>query len=101
MMRRRAMAKSNLKSAAKPAAVEGAEFVTPKHAQLHRLDEHGLEVTIGKAKIRATVLVLGGILPEEQQKLLGLPDSWGTDVVRRYTFLRLRGGKWCDLGSRP
>jgi flavin-dependent dehydrogenase len=85
----------------KLAADEGVELVTPKHVQIHRLDEQGLEVTVGKAVLRPRMLVLGGTLSEAQQKLLGLPESWGPDVVRRYTFVRLRGGKWADLGSRP
>ena len=33
--------------------------------------------------------------------MLGLPDGWGTNVVHRYTYLKLSGGKWADLGSRP
>ena len=85
----------------KVAAGEGVEFVTPKHVRILRLDEHGLEVMIGKAMVRPRVLVLGGCLAVEQQKMLGLPDAWGPEVVRRYTFLRLKGSKWADLGSRP
>lgn len=85
----------------KLAADEGVEMVTPKHLQIHRLDEKGLEVTLGKAEVRPKALVLGGTLPDAQQKLLGMPDSWGPDIVHRYTFLRLKGGKWADLGSRP
>jgi hypothetical protein len=83
------------------AADEGVEMVTPKQLQFVRLDEHCLEVVIGRATVRPRVLVLGGILPETQQKMLGLPDGWGPDMVRRYTFLRLKGNKWADVGTRP
>ncbi|MCU1274977.1 MAG: hypothetical protein JWO48_2408 [Bryobacterales bacterium] len=79
----------------------GVEMVTPKQLQFMRLDEQGLEVVIGRATVRPRVLVLGGILPEPQQKMLGLPENWGPDVVRRYTFLRLKGNKWADVGTRP
>jgi flavin-dependent dehydrogenase len=85
----------------KLAADEGVEMVTPKQLQIHRLDEKGLEVTLGRGEARPKALVLGGRLPDAQQKLLGLPDSWGPDVVHRYTFLRLKGNKWADLGGRP
>lgn len=85
----------------KLATDEGVESVNPKHLQIHRLDEQGLEVTLGKSHARPKVLVLGGELPVPQQKLLGLPESWGPDVVHRYTFLRLKGAKWATLGNRP
>jgi hypothetical protein len=69
--------------------------------QIHRLDETGLDATVGKAVVRATVLVVGGSLPEAQQKMLGMPDGWDAEVMHRYTFLKLNGTKWADLGSRP
>ena len=85
----------------KVAEAQGVEMVTPKSLQIHRLDEHGAEVSLGKTAVRPKVLVLGGVLPELQQKLLGLPESWGADIVHRYTFLKLPGTKWPDQGSRP
>ena len=85
----------------KVAVDEGVELVTPKHLEIHRLDENGVDVTLGKTRVRPRMLVLGGILSESQQKLLGMPEGWGPDVVRRYSFLRLRGPKWSELGNRP
>ena len=86
---------------AKIAAAEGVEFMTPKTLQIHRLDEKGVDVTAGKTQLRPTLLVVGGELPVPQQKLIGLPESWGPDVIHRYTFLKLRGTKGVDLGGRP
>ena len=87
---------------AKLAEQAGVETVhAPKHLELHRLDEHGLEVTLNKQTLRPKALVLGGRLPDGQQKMLGLPESWGPEVVQRYTFVRLAGKKWADLGARP
>jgi hypothetical protein len=85
----------------KLASNEGVDFVTPRQFQVHRLDERGLEVTCGKNKLHPKVMVLAGPLPEAQQKLLGLPDSWGRDVVHRYTFVKFKGGKQIDLGGKP
>jgi flavin-dependent dehydrogenase len=86
----------------KLATAEGVEFVNPKHVQVHRVDETGLDVTLGKAQLHPKVLVLGGgALPEAQQKLLGLPESWGREVVHRYTFVMFKGGKQADLGAKP
>src|SRR6185503_3376974 len=53
---------------------EGVESSNPNIVQIHRLDEKGLEVTVGKHQVRPTVLVLGGPLSPEQEKLLGMPD---------------------------
>jgi hypothetical protein len=89
---------------AKVAAAQGAELENPKqpeHLQIHRLDEQGIDVTLGKAQLRPKVLVLGGLLPERQRRLLGLPESWEPEIVHRYTFLKLTGSKWADLGGRP
>jgi len=86
---------------AKLAEAQDVETVSPKVLEIHRLDENGIDLTLGKSHLRATMLVLAGMPTEAQQKLLGLPDGWGSDIVHRYTFLRLSGAKWCDLGSRP
>jgi flavin-dependent dehydrogenase len=88
----------------KVADAEGVELETPKqseHLQIHRLDERGIEVTLGKADIRPKVIVLGGALPEKHRRVLGLPESWEPEIVHRYTFVKLPGTKWTDLGSRP
>ncbi|MDB5331478.1 MAG: hypothetical protein JWP03_2629 [Phycisphaerales bacterium] len=85
----------------KVAESQGVELVNPKMLQIRRLDEHGAEVTVGKSEVRPKVLVLGGLLPEPQQKMLGLPDAWGADVVHRYTYVKLSTAKCPDLGSRP
>jgi hypothetical protein len=77
------------------------QFLTPKILEIHRLDETGADVTAGKNELRPTALIVGGSLPEAQQKRLGLPDSWGPDLVHRYTFLKLPAAKWGELGSRP
>ena len=85
----------------KLAAAEGVEFVTPKTLDVLRVVDGGVEVTVGKANVRPTVLVLAGPLPDSQEKLLGLPDSWGRDVVHRYTFVKFKGGRQLDLGAKP
>jgi hypothetical protein len=77
------------------------QLLTPKILQIHRLDERSIEITLGKEIIRPRSLILGTKLPVPQRKLLGLPESWGADVVHRYTYLKLPAGKWADLGSRP
>ncbi len=87
---------------ARLAEAEGVQTLEPKDLQLRRLDETGLDVTFnGKSELRATALIVGGMLSDAQHKMLGLPDGWGGDVMHRYTFLKLSGIRWADLGSRP
>jgi len=85
----------------KMAASEGVETVNPKVVQVHSVDEKGVEITVGKGRLHPKALVLAGRLPEAQEKILGLPDSWGTDVVHRYTFVNFKGIKQAELGAKP
>jgi hypothetical protein len=80
---------------------QDVEMASPRHLEVHRLDESGIDVTVGKTSVRPKVLVLAGLPSPQQQKLLGLPDGWGAEVVHRYTFVKLSGARWADLGSRP
>jgi hypothetical protein len=77
------------------------QLLTPKTLEISAPDENGADVTAGKNHLRPTALVVAGPLPDATQKRLGVPDSWGPDVVHRYTFLKLAGTKWADLGARP
>jgi flavin-dependent dehydrogenase len=86
---------------AKIAGANDVELETPKELHIHRLDETGIDATLGKKDLRPTVLVLGGSLPERQQRMLGLPEAWEAEVIHRYTFVKLAGTKWADLGNRP
>jgi flavin-dependent dehydrogenase len=88
----------------KVAEAQGVELETPKQPeqmQIHRLDESGIDVTVCKHQLRPKVLVLGGSLSERHRRLLGLPESWEPEVIHRYTFVKLAGAKWADLGARP
>jgi hypothetical protein len=86
---------------AKTAAAEGVECIEPKTVHIERIHERGLDVTLGKTVVHPTVLVLAGQLPVEQQAMLGMPDSWGPDVVHRFTYVRCKNAKNLDLGSKP
>lgn len=88
---------------AKVADGQGVELQSPKapeQLQIHRLDETGIDATVGKSAMRPKVLILGGSLPDRQERLLGLPDSWEPEIIHRYTFLKLPA-KAVDLGNRP
>jgi hypothetical protein len=87
---------------ARVAEQAGVECLTPKALEIRRVDETGLDVSCGKNVLRATSLVLGGLLPAAQRRVLGMPDAWGPDVVHRYTYVKLGGQKkWADVAARP
>src|SRR5579862_6774490 len=53
----------------KIAEAQDVEMLSPKTLVIHRLDEHGAEVTVGRAMLRPKALIVGGNLTEPQQKL--------------------------------
>lgn len=85
----------------KVAASQDVQLLTPKSLDIHRLDEHGADVTAGRNELRPKALVVAGPLSEAHQKRLGLPDAWDAELLHRYTYVKLPGTKWADLGARP
>jgi len=85
----------------KIAEAEEVSLVVPRALEIHSVDDRGIELTLGKNRIHPKSLVLGGLPTEAQQKVLGLPDGWGPEVVHRYTFLKLSLSKFGDPGTRP
>ena len=45
--------------------------------------------------------MLAGALPPDPAKALSLPEMFSADVMRRYTFVRLRGEKWITPSPKP
>jgi hypothetical protein len=86
---------------AQMAEQSGVECLTPKRLEILRLDESGADVMLNKQVIHPKGLVLAGAPPKEQQKLLGIPESWGPEVVHRYSYIKLAGKKWGEAGNRP
>jgi hypothetical protein len=83
------------------AAAQGVEFASPKFLQIHRIDDSGVQITLGPHCIHPTALVLAGRLPPDQERILGLPEEWERGVLRRYSYVRLKGIRMADLGGRP
>lgn len=88
----------------KLAEANDVTMLAPKSFDIHRLDEQGIDVTLGKSQLRPRMLVLAGLPEEPHRRVLGLPDGWGPDIVHRYTFLKrpphAQEGQ-TDLGNRP
>jgi hypothetical protein len=58
-------------------------------------------VTLGHHEYRPKGLILAARLAGEQERVVGLTDDWEGGILRRYTFLRVKGARLLDLGSRP
>jgi flavin-dependent dehydrogenase len=86
----------------KVAGAEGVRCVKPKTVEVLHADETGVDVQLGNERVHCKAVAFAGeSIGEPSRRVLGLPDGWPADVVRRYTFLRLRGPKWAGLPARP
>ena len=85
----------------KLAAGEGARCVKPKEVEVTHADEAGVDVHLGSEKVRCRAVVVAGTIGPQSRRVLGLPESWPADVLRRYTFLRLKSPKWADVAAKP
>jgi flavin-dependent dehydrogenase len=79
----------------------GAKLLTPKSLQIRVLDQQHFEVIADNHVIRPKAVLLGGALPPEPAKALSLPEMFSSEVMRRYTFVRLRGEKWATPSPKP
>jgi flavin-dependent dehydrogenase len=80
----------------------GAKCHAPKHLSITHVNERGFEVSVDAHQVHPKAVLLAGNLPSEQGRTLGLPDDFHRDVMRRYSFLRLRGiDKWMRRDDKP
>ena len=84
---------------AEAAGVETAAASAAVHVE--RVDEAGVEMTVGKHRLRPAAVVLANPLPADQQATLGIPDGWGPDGVRRFSTLRCKNGKHLAPAPQP
>jgi len=85
----------------KIATSEGVRCVKPKTVEVTHADETGVTAELGSERVHCKAVVLAGMVGEGSRRVLGLPERWQADVVRRYSFLRLKGAKWADLPAKP
>jgi hypothetical protein len=85
----------------KLAEAQGVETLGPAEMVIHRVDENGLELSIGKHLLKPSALIVACDLPAEHFSVLGIPDSWGPDVVHRFTTARCKAGKHLNQNGKP
>jgi hypothetical protein len=67
----------------------GVKCSTPKSLTIHHVDEKGFEVALDDKTVRPRAILLAGHVSGENAKVLALPEAFSSDVMRRYSFLRL------------
>ncbi len=79
----------------------GAKLLSPKSLSVREVHERGFEVGVDQQTITPRAVLLAGPMPADQGRLLGLPEAFPPEVMRRYSFIRLRGGKWTEPDPKP
>jgi flavin-dependent dehydrogenase len=85
----------------KIAMAEGVRCVKPRTVEISHADETGVDAELGNERVHCKAVVLAGTLGDSSRRVLGLPERWQADVVRRYSFLRLKGARWADVPAKP
>ena len=67
----------------------GVKLHSPKSLVVQRVDEKGFEVKIDHHTLHPRAILLAGHVSGENAKTLALPETFSTEVMRRYSFLRL------------
>ena len=79
----------------------GVRMLNPRELQIQQVNEKGFQIHADSHVLRPSALLLAGALGPEPTKHLGLPEMFAADVMRRYSFVRLRGKNLADLGPKP
>ena len=79
----------------------GAKLYTPRELVVRRVDEKGFEIDLDGHALRPRAVLLAGAVGPEPTKHLGLPEMFTSDVMRRYSFVRLHGKHLAELGPKP
>ena len=67
----------------------GVKLYSPKALAVTKVDEKGFELTLDSHTVRPRAILLAGHIFGENARVLALPESFSSDVMRRYSFLRL------------
>ena len=81
------------KEVAEATEAAGVEFLGNLPTDILRVDENGVQITVGKHAMHPRALIVAGHLPPEFKAMLGIPLSWGPDIVHRFTTVRCKAGK--------
>jgi hypothetical protein len=80
---------------------DGVILMTPKSLLVRGVDEKGFDISIDAHSVHPRAVLLAGVVSGENAKAMALPEMFGSDVMRRYSFLRLQGDQWADRDPKP
>ena len=86
-----------LATAAEAAGVE----VATGPVSVERVDETGVHLTVGRHALSPAAVVLANGASAADAAVLGVPDGWGPDVVRRFVSVRCKTGRQVTLADAP
>lgn len=89
------------KAICQQAKESGAKMLTPKTLAIHRMDEKGFEINADSHALRPKAVLLSGALDAEQARALALPEMFAREVMRRYSYVRLKGPKFAEMQQKP
>ena len=61
--------------------------------EIHGMDETGVDLTLGKNRLRTKLILLAGPVEASHRQILGLPEKWDAEVMHRYSFIKCRSSK--------
>jgi len=79
---------------------KGIETLAGGPVRVLRIDEHGLEIGVGKHTLHPRAMMLSDETVIDEKKLLGRPESWGLDVVHRFTLAKCKSAKHLNLSAK-
>jgi flavin-dependent dehydrogenase len=80
----------------------GVKLFNPKSMHIRGVDEKGFDIALDSTSVHPKAILLAGVVSGDDAKAMALPEMFTADVMRRYSFLRLRGaGKWATPQEKP
>ena len=89
------------KAFASVAKEAGVTMFAPKTLHVSGVDEKGFDIALDHATVHPKAVLLAGVVSPEDARTLALPEMFSADVMRRYSFLCLRGTKWAEPQEKP
>ena len=78
----------------------GAKLINPRSLYIERVDERGLDVCADERTVRGKAALLAGTLADDDARKLALPDPFSAEVMRRYSYVRIKSISRTDGSSR-
>jgi flavin-dependent dehydrogenase len=89
------------KAMAELAKDAGAKLMAPDEMQVVSVDHSGMTVKVDGKAVHGKVMLLAGTLGKDDARRLALPEPWGVEDVRRYSFVRIKANVTGADAAKP